>query len=164
MLHTQQALPSDVMINEIIEQELGRRHWKLATRPELFDSGETISGRVQKRIREWIEQEGREDAPKMIRDAVIHEYSILLQSAIKGSGAAQTAAIEEACAYLRPIVLQRLSAGDLVDDVLSRALTQMWLHIEKCSPGSFLAWLAQIAINEAKALSLIHISEPTRPY
>ena len=137
----------------LITNTLSSRGWALADDPALFGPGDTFRGRVLARVAEWVGQEKRPLDDKLIVDAVKHEYSRLLEAAIRLDGSrVQSIALTEAIRYAWPIALQRCSSHDQAEAAILRAATQAWLHIDRCYPGSFLAWFGQIVLNETKAL------------
>lgn len=142
-----------VNFDQLIDQTLGNRGWVLADDPSLFDPGNTFRDRVLARINEWLEQEKRPLGDKLVVDAVKHEYCRLLEAAIRlDDSRVQGIALTEAMRYAWPIALQRSPGHDQAEAAILRAATQAWLHIDRCYPGSFLAWFSQIVINETKVL------------
>lgn len=137
----------------IIEQELARRAWTLADEPALLAEGETFVDRVQARLQAWHVGEQRRLTEELIRAATVHEYCHLLHAAIGRDGSrVQSIALEEAMAYAWPLALRRSRDREQAEAAILRALTQAWLHIDRCEPGSFLAWFASIVINETRQL------------
>ena len=139
--------------DRLIAQTLSNRGWVLADDPGLFGPGDTFRDRVLVRISEWTERENRPLDEKLVVNAVKHEYCRLLEAAIRLDGSrVQSIALTEAMRYAWPIALQRSPSHDQAEAAILRAATQAWLHIDRCYPGSFLAWFSQIVINETKAL------------
>lgn len=137
----------------LIDKTLSSRGWALAEDPALFGLGDAFRSRVLARVAEWAGQERRPLDDKLIVDAVKHEYSRLLEAAIRLDGSrVQSVALTEAIRYAWPIALQRCSSHDQAEAAILRAATQVWLHIDRCYPGSFLAFFGQIVLNETKAL------------
>jgi DNA-directed RNA polymerase specialized sigma24 family protein len=137
----------------LIVKALSSRGWVLADDPALFGSGDTFRSRVLARVAEWVGQERRPLDDKLVVDAVKNEYSRLLEAAIRFDGSrVQSVALTEAIRYAWPIALQRCTSHDQAEAAILRAATQVWLHIDRCYPGSFLAFFGQIVLNETKAL------------
>jgi len=137
----------------LIDKTLSSRGWALADDPALFGPGDAFRSRVLARVAEWAGQERRPLDDKLIVDAVKHEYSRLLEAAIRLDGSrVQSIALTEAIRYAWPIALQRCSSHDQAEAAILRAATQAWLHIDRCYPGSFLAWFGKIVLNETRML------------
>ncbi len=137
----------------LIDKTLSSRGWALADDPALFGPGDTFRSRVLARVAEWAGQEKRPLDDKLVVDAVKHEYCRLLEAAIHRDGSrVQSTALTEAMRYAWPIALQRCDSHDQAEAAILRAATQAWLHIDRCYPGSFLAWFSQIVINETREL------------
>lgn len=137
----------------LVVQVLDNRGWVLADEPALFATGDTFHKRVLARVAEWSEQKQRPLDDALIVDAVKHEYCRLLEAAIRLDGSrVQSIALTEAMRYAWPQALKRCSSHDQAEAAILRAATQAWLHIDRCYPGSFLAWFSQILLNETRAL------------
>lgn len=137
----------------LIDKTLSSRGWALTDDPALFSPGDTFRSRVLARVAEWAGQEKRPLDDKLVVHAVKHEYCRLLEAAIRLDGSrVQSVALTEAMRYAWPIALQRCASHDQAEAAILRAATQAWLHIDRCYPGSFLAWFSQIVINETKDL------------
>jgi len=139
----------DVALEQKIQAELARRGWSLAAEPSLFAAGETFLLRVRQRTELWCVEKERPLDDALIHIAITHEYCRLLHAAVsQNSSRVQGVALQETINYAWPAALKRCSDQRTAESAILRAVTNAWLHIAKCKPGSYLAWFTRILQRE----------------
>lgn len=132
-----------------ILRELARRGWKLAFEPALFGPSETSCARVKRRLLEWCNRQRRLPDDALVRQATVHEYCHLLHAAVsRDDGRLQSIALNETIAYGWPLALKHYHERDLAESAILRAVHKTWLTIERCQPGSYLAYFTSILLRE----------------
>lgn len=138
-------------VQQRIAHELARRKWRLATEPALFATGDTFPARVRRRWESWRQEQRRGPDDKLLKQAIVHEYCHLLHAALsQGDGRLQTAAVDETIAYGWPLALSHYPDRTLAEGAILRAVHKLWLNIHNVQPGSYLAFFAQVLLNEIK--------------
>lgn len=141
----------DEAVQRRIAHELERRKWRLATEPALFATGDAFPVRVRRRWESWRQEQRRGPDDKLLEQAIVHEYCHLLHAALsQGDGRLQTAAVDETIAYGWPLALSHYPDRKLAEGAILRAVHKVWLAIHKVQPGSYLAFFAQVLLNEIK--------------
>lgn len=128
-------------IIKIVEQELTRRGWKLAAEPSLFAPTESFIGRVLRRVPLWCAEKGRPLDEEIVRQATVHEYCHLLHRAVSWNGSrVQTIALQETIDYGWPVALKHCTQREMAESAILRAANKTWQNIDRCNPGSYLAF------------------------
>jgi RNA polymerase sigma factor (sigma-70 family) len=132
-----------------ILRELARRGWKLAFEPALFGPDDAFCARVKARLLEWCNRQRRLPDDALVRQAMVHEYCHLLHAAVsRDDGRLQSMALNETIVYGWPLALKQYHERDLAESAVLRAVHKTWLTIERCQPGSYLAYFTSILLRE----------------
>jgi len=139
----------DVELRRRIEAELARHGWQLASEPVLVGPDDTFGSRVKRRLFDWCNGQRRLPDEVLVRQATVHEYCYLLHAAVGGNdGRLQSRALDETIAYGWPLALKHFQDREMAESTILRAVHKTWLTIERCLPGSYLAYFAKILLNE----------------
>lgn len=139
----------DAAIAKFVEQELTRRRWILAAQPDLIPPGESFTARVIRRVNEWQVERRRSRDEGLAHDAFIHEYCHLLHQAVSRNGnRVQQMALQETINFAWPAALKRCANREMAESAILRAVNKIWMHIDRCQPGSYLAFFGRILQNE----------------
>lgn len=139
----------DAELRRRIETELARHGWQLAAEPVLVGTNDTFNERVKRRLFEWCNGQRRLPDDALVRRAIVHEYCYLLHAAVGGDdGRLQSRAVDETIAYGWPLALKHCQDREVAESAILGAVHKTWLTIERCLPGSYLAYYAKILLNE----------------
>jgi RNA polymerase sigma factor (sigma-70 family) len=136
-------------IAEICAQELARHQWSLAAEPSLLPAGGTFAQVVAAHVADQCNREQRPLDEALVRRAVVHIYCHLLHRALSTNGTrVQGMALQETINYGWPVALQRCRDRAFAESAILHAVNKLWLNVEKCEPGSYLAYFTTILLRE----------------
>jgi RNA polymerase sigma factor (sigma-70 family) len=138
-----------INIAEICAQELARRDWHLAAEPTLLPAGGTFVEAVAAHVADQCSREQRQLDEALVRRAIVHIYCHLLHRALSTNGSRlQSVAIQETINYGWPLALQRCRDNALAESAILHAVNKLWLNVDKCQPGAYLAFFTKILLRE----------------
>lgn len=136
-------------VTEICMQELARRDWHLAAEPSLLPSDATFAQVVATHVADQCSAEQRLPSEELVRTAVVHVYCHFLHRALSTNGTrVQSVAIQETINYGWPLALQRCRDNTLAESAILHAVNKLWLNVDKCQPGAYLAFFTRILLRE----------------
>jgi len=138
-----------INIAEICAQELARRDWHLAAEPTLLPADGTFVEAVATHVADQCSREQRPLDEALVRRMIVHVYCHLLHRALSTNGSRlQSVAIQETINYGWPLALQRCRDRAFAETAILHAVNKLWLNVEKCEPGSYLAYFTTILLRE----------------